>query len=128
MSPLVLNSPAKINLLLAITGRRTDGFHSLVSVVTPLAWGDTLRVEPAEGGEVALACDDAAVPTGEDNLIVRAARLFRERTGWAGGVRFTLEKRIPMGAGGGGPGCTPAFGGAGGGARGAATRWRRCAG
>lgn len=102
MSPLVLSSPAKINLTLAITGRRADGFHSLVSVVTPLAWGDTLKVEPAADGEVSLVCDDPAVPLGEDNLIVRAARRFRDRTGWDGGVRFTLQKRIPMGAGLGG--------------------------
>ncbi|MFH1498540.1 MAG: 4-(cytidine 5'-diphospho)-2-C-methyl-D-erythritol kinase [Verrucomicrobiota bacterium] len=102
MSPLVLSSPAKINLSLAITGRRPDGFHSLVSVVTPLAWGDTLRVEPAADGEASLVCDDPAVPVGEDNLVIRAARRFRERSGWTGGVAFRLEKRIPMGAGLGG--------------------------
>ncbi len=102
MSPLVLSSPAKINLLLAITGRRADGFHSLMSVVSPVAWGDTLWVESAADGEVLLVCDDPAVPLGEDNLIVRAERLFRGRSGWTGGVKFSLEKRIPMGAGLGG--------------------------
>lgn len=102
MSTLVLSSPAKINLSLAITGRRADGFHSLVSVVAPLQWGDSLGVGPGDDGEVSLVCDDATVPVGDDNLIVRAARSFLERSGWTGGVRFTLEKRIPMGAGLGG--------------------------
>ncbi len=44
--PLSLFAPAKINLFLAITGRRADGFHELVSLVCPLAWGDTLQLHP----------------------------------------------------------------------------------
>lgn len=95
-----LLAPAKVNLLLAITGRRPDGFHDLVSVAAPLEFGDTLRVERADG--FGLGCDDAAVPAGEDNLILRAARLFAEATGWSGGARFQLTKRIPLGAGLGG--------------------------
>lgn len=96
-------APAKINLFLAVTERRPDGFHNLVSVVTPLAWGDTLHLEPSGGeGGVTLACEDETVPLGGENLILRAALRFRERTGWQGGGVFRLEKRIPMGAGLGG--------------------------
>lgn len=101
MPPLaVVPAPAKLNLFLAITGRRTDGFHDLVSVVAPLEWGDTLRAEAA--GEFSLACDRPAVPVDETNLILKAARAFRAATGWSGGAKFFLEKRIPMGAGLGG--------------------------
>lgn len=100
MSALSFFSPAKINLSLAITGRRADGFHELVSVVAPLAWGDTLEAEPA--AEFALACDDPAVPTDASNLVLKAAAAFRGATGWGGGARFVLKKRIPMGAGLGG--------------------------
>jgi len=96
-------SPAKINLSLAITGRRPDGYHELVSVVTPLAWGDTLVAERmADGAGFALTCDDPAVPSGPENLVMKAAAAFRESTGWSGGVNFTLHKQIPMGAGLGG--------------------------
>lgn len=96
-------APAKINLFLAVTERRTDGFHNLVSVAAPLAWGDTLRFEPSGAeGPVSLACEDPSVPLGEDNLILRAAKAFRERSGWCGGGVFRLEKRVPMGAGLGG--------------------------
>jgi 4-diphosphocytidyl-2-C-methyl-D-erythritol kinase len=105
MSSAVVFSPAKINLFLAVTGRRADGYHDLVSVVAPVEFGDTLRIEAGAAGEFALECDDASVPTGEDNLVLRAARLFAEKTGWGGGAKFFLEKRIPMGAGlGGGSG------------------------
>lgn len=98
-------SPAKINLFLAITGRRPDGFHDLVSVVAPLDFGDRLEVESrasAAGGRFLLECDDPAVPTDEGNLVIKAARAFAAATGWAGAVRFNLTKRIPMGAGLGG--------------------------
>ena len=93
-------SPAKINLFLAVTGRRTDGFHDLVSLAVPLDFGDELRVE--EAGKFSLGCDDSAVPVDESNLILKAAAAFAKATGWKGGVAFRLTKRIPMGAGLGG--------------------------
>jgi 4-diphosphocytidyl-2-C-methyl-D-erythritol kinase len=93
-------SPAKLNLFLAVTGRRPDGFHNLVSVAAPLAWGDELRVVPAD--DFHLACGDPAVPVDGSNLILKAAQSFRAATGWPGGARFELVKRIPMGAGLGG--------------------------
>lgn len=93
-------APAKINLFLAVTGKRADGFHDLVSVAAPLAFGDTLRVEP--DGAFSLACSDPEVPVDETNLVLKAARAFAAQTGWRGGAKFFLEKRIPMGAGLGG--------------------------
>jgi 4-diphosphocytidyl-2-C-methyl-D-erythritol kinase len=102
MSSLVAFSPAKINLFLAITDRRADGFHNLVSVVAPLAFGDTLWFEPRQGGGVQLECDDPAVPLDSTNLILRAAKLFEETSGKPVHGCFRLTKRIPMGAGLGG--------------------------
>lgn len=93
-------APAKLNLFLAITGRRADGFHDLVSVVAPLEFGDTLRAERA--AETTLTCDDPAVPVDASNLVLKAAAVFARRTGWRGQVRFRLAKRVPMGAGLGG--------------------------
>jgi 4-diphosphocytidyl-2-C-methyl-D-erythritol kinase len=103
-SPLLTTSahfcPAKLNLYLAVTGRRADGFHDLVSVVVPVDFGDTLTLEPA--GEFSLCCDDPAVPVDGTNLVLKAAQAFRAASGWTGGARFTLTKRIPLGAGLGG--------------------------
>jgi 4-diphosphocytidyl-2-C-methyl-D-erythritol kinase len=98
---VTLASPAKINLFLAVTGRRADGFHDLVSVAAPLEFGDELGAEEAGGG-FGLACDTAGVPLDDTNLILKAARLYAAETGWKGGAKFTLSKRIPMGAGLGG--------------------------
>lgn len=103
MDSLTIFSPAKINLFLAVTGRRSDGFHDLVSVVAPLAFGDTLRLTRLrEVHDVRLSCNHPAVPPGADNLAVRAAEAFRAATGIHDGVAIELVKRIPLGAGLGG--------------------------
>ncbi len=100
VSPISIFAPAKLNLFLAITGRRPDGFHDLVSVVAQLDFGDTLHAEAADG--FALTCSDPEVPGDASNLVLKAARAFAAATGWTGGARFTLEKRVPVGAGLGG--------------------------
>ncbi len=94
------SAPAKINLLLAITGLRPDGFHSLVSLVTPISLCDTLAGTPAERD--CLSCDEPGVPTDDSNLVCRATRLFREQVPDCPPVAWTLKKVIPHGAGLGG--------------------------
>jgi len=95
------HSPAKLNLFLAVTGRRPDGYHELVSLAAPLTWGDDLLAEETEGG-FSLECSDPRVPLGRDNLVLRAAEAFQAASGWRGGARFILDKRIPIEAGLGG--------------------------
>ena len=94
------NAPAKINLLLAITGLRPDGFHSLVSLVTPISLCDTLAGAPADSDS--LSCDTPGVPTDDSNLVCRATRLFREQVPACPPIAWTLKKAIPHGAGLGG--------------------------
>lgn len=98
-------SPAKLNLFLAVTGRRADGFHDLVSVAAPVDFGDDVEArskEPGAGGQFTLECDNPEVPVDGSNLILKAAEAFAAATGWSGRVHFKLMKRIPMGAGLGG--------------------------
>ena len=122
-----LFSSAKVNLFLAITGRRADGFHDLVSVVAPLDFGDQLVAEvrgqrsedrgpsfakasavakpmadKSEGRQFTLECDHPEVPVDGSNLVLRAAEAFAAATGWKEQVHFCLTKRIPLGAGLGG--------------------------
>lgn len=101
MIPITLPSPAKLNLFLAITGRREDGFHNLVSVAAPVEFGDTLTVEARAAG-FTLECDEPDLETDGTNLVLKAAQAFAEATGWRGGAHFTLAKRIPVAAGLGG--------------------------
>ena len=90
---------AKVNLYLHVVGRRPDGLHLLDSLVVFADIGDALVVRPA--ADLTLAIDGpfaAAVPAGDDNLVLRAARLLRQRDGAAIG----LTKRLPVAAGLGG--------------------------
>lgn len=96
-------APAKINLYLAVTGTREDGFHNLVSLVAPISYGDVLTVERAENAfEDVLSCDDPSVPTNAENLILQASAFCREYYGITEYFKFHLKKKIPIGAGLGG--------------------------
>jgi 4-diphosphocytidyl-2-C-methyl-D-erythritol kinase len=94
-------APAKLNLFLHITGRRSDGYHLLQSVFQFLDHGDTLHFEPRTDDRIRRVTDLAGVPE-EKDLVVRAARLLQEATGYRGGVDIVVEKRLPMGGGLGG--------------------------
>jgi 4-diphosphocytidyl-2-C-methyl-D-erythritol kinase len=100
LSSITIFAPAKLNLFLAVTGRRADGFHDLVSVVAPLAFGDTLHAEMAEA--FSLRCDDPELPVDGSNLVLKAAHAFAAASPWLGRAAFFLEKRIPTGGGMGG--------------------------
>src|SRR5256714_11755725 len=96
-------APAKINLSFRIKGLRADGFHEIETLMAPIALADRLEIERAgEHGRIHFSCDDASLPSGDDNLVIRAAKLFQERTKITGGIAVSLEKKIPHGAGLGG--------------------------
>ncbi|HVF70193.1 MAG TPA: 4-(cytidine 5'-diphospho)-2-C-methyl-D-erythritol kinase [Chthoniobacterales bacterium] len=98
-----LLAPAKINLSFAIKSRRPDGFHEIETLMVPISVSDRLTIAPTRNtGEIHFSCDDPSLPHGDDNLVVRAAKLFRERTGNHSGLTITLKKKIPHGAGLGG--------------------------
>ena len=94
--------PAKVNLFLAVTGRRADGFHELISVMAPLDVGDCLRIRLAPAGETRLSCSDPSLPCDERNLVWQAVAAFRRRHPYPEAVQVDLEKRVPVGAGLGG--------------------------
>lgn len=99
-----LFAPAKINLSFEIKGRRADGFHEIETLMTPISLADrlTLEVTSSDDNGIDFSCDDPSLPTGEENLVVRAVRLFREATKTTAGIKIVLEKKIPHGAGLGG--------------------------
>jgi 4-diphosphocytidyl-2-C-methyl-D-erythritol kinase len=98
-----LYAPAKINLSFEIKGRREDGFHEIETLMAPISLSDRLTIERnPEANDVQFSCDDSSLPDGENNLVVRSARLFQKTTKIAAGVKIALEKKIPHGAGLGG--------------------------
>ena len=100
---MLIRANAKINIGLFVTRKREDGYHELETVMFPVrGLYDELTVCRAEGDGVIFAGVGIEVDCPDDkNLCVRAARLMQQRYG-VGGVRITLDKRVPFGAGLGG--------------------------
>ncbi|OAI02473.1 4-(cytidine 5'-diphospho)-2-C-methyl-D-erythritol kinase [Methylomonas methanica] len=94
-------APAKLNLMLRITGRRPDGYHLLQTVFQIIDLCDWITFHPAENGRVYLRNPIPGVPEHED-LTVRAANLLKQYTGCSSGVCIDVEKNLPMGGGLGG--------------------------
>jgi 4-diphosphocytidyl-2-C-methyl-D-erythritol kinase len=106
---LRVRAPAKINLSLAVRGRRADGFHELDTVLCALELADELTASAASGPGLSLAVRGpaaAGVPADSSNLVLRAAQalgaLARARGLQPCGIEFALEKRVPAAAGLGG--------------------------
>jgi 4-diphosphocytidyl-2-C-methyl-D-erythritol kinase len=99
-----VQAPAKINLILRVLGRRSDGYHDVWSLMQTVALYDDLRIaiHPADSPGIELRCDDDALPVDRSNLVFRAAALVLERVGRPVRLSIELQKRIPMGAGLGG--------------------------
>ena len=96
-------APAKINLSLKILGRRPDGFHDIETFIAPISLCDELKIDKNKAAEgVEFRCDDPSVPTGDENLVVRAAKAFFEAAKLKASVSIELKKKIPHGAGLGG--------------------------
>ena len=116
LTPVVRLAPAKLNLTLAVLGRRPDGYHDLHSVMAPLELADRLSMLPTTGSEDRLHVSDLPAGPERENLVLRAVSALRERlggtveppgAGWnprpfLPPLAIRLEKRIPVAAGLGG--------------------------
>ncbi len=108
MSELVVRlAPAKLNLTLAVVGRRGDGFHDLHSVFVPLDLADRLSLAPGTRRDT-LHVEGPDTGPHADNLVLRGIAAARAAVGEGPGKPPTpplaarLEKRIPVAAGLGG--------------------------
>ncbi len=96
-------APAKLNLALHLRRRREDGYHELETIFAFTDFGDVLQVAAAEALSLTVIGDFAAAAgAGEDNLVLRAARLLAGAAGVPARAALTLDKRIPVAAGLGG--------------------------
>ena len=108
---LLGRAPAKLNLALELTGRRSDGFHQLAAISQTIDWSDIVALEADSGlaggdfptPELQVWGPEAhRVPAGQANIAVRAALLLRERGLGVPVRRLGLEKRVPPQSGLGG--------------------------
>jgi 4-diphosphocytidyl-2-C-methyl-D-erythritol kinase len=121
VTPVVRLAPAKVNLTLAVVGRRPDGYHALHTVMAPLGLADrlSLAVDPSPGARDSLHVEGFDAGPAADNLVLRAIagtrRAIRGRLGAEPpALAARLDKRIPVAAGlaGGSSDAAAAIGGA----------------
>jgi 4-diphosphocytidyl-2-C-methyl-D-erythritol kinase len=90
---------AKINLTLEVTGRRSDGYHEVVTIFQEVDLKDTLTFKARRG--LTLDCHIPDLKPSQ-NLAFKAAELLRKEAGSRKGAALRIEKRIPPAAGLGG--------------------------
>tara|TARA_B100000315_G_C14569337_1_gene584655 strand:+ start:99 stop:1037 length:939 start_codon:yes stop_codon:yes gene_type:complete len=108
-------APAKINFILSVLDRRSDGYHDIWSLMQMLELHDSIRLSCDASPErlaapkahrelfpITLECSDARLPCDQENLVYRAARAVMEKTGIYPKLHIQIIKRIPIAAGLGG--------------------------
>lgn len=90
---------AKINLGLKVLGKRTDGYHEIDMIMHSVDLCDVLTITHAT--QLGLQINNSPVlqKDTQENLIIKAARVLQEHTGYNGGAQIILEKNIPLEAG-----------------------------
>lgn len=93
---------AKINLYLDVTGKRSDGFHDIETVMHTVSLSDTVTVEIAPSREAGVTMQiegEHRLPADDKNIAVKAAKLYLSRAGIKERVNIILSKNIPIAAG-----------------------------
>jgi 4-diphosphocytidyl-2-C-methyl-D-erythritol kinase len=93
-----VTSYAKVNLTLDVGAKRpSDGYHPVRTVMVPISLADEVTVTMS--GDVQVVCEPDLVGDPERNLAYRAAKLLQAETGYTGGARIQIQKRIPVAGG-----------------------------
>jgi 4-diphosphocytidyl-2-C-methyl-D-erythritol kinase len=96
-------APAKVNLFLHVTGKRSDGYHLLDSLVVFAEAADRIRFTPSDTLALAITGPFAASLAAEpDNLVLRAARMLAAEAGVRPSGTLNLDKQLPVASGIGG--------------------------
>ncbi len=95
---ITLWSPAKINLHLAVLGKRPDGYHEVEMLMQMVGLCDEITVA-LRGEGIHVSCDTATVPSGEGNIAWKAAHELLRASGRKAGIAISIKKNIPIAAG-----------------------------
>ncbi|QSH40116.1 4-(cytidine 5'-diphospho)-2-C-methyl-D-erythritol kinase [Lentisphaerota bacterium ZTH] len=103
MEAVTYTAPAKINLYLKVTGKRSDGYHNLDTLFLPLSFpADRVTLDFAAKEGIEIACNTYGVPLDSKNICWKAADSYYKQAGIAPACKITIEKNIPVAAGLGG--------------------------
>lgn len=98
MNEYQLKAYAKINLGLDVTGKLPNGYHQVKMIMQSIGLWDELTLQKTDHG-ISVTTDSDLLPTDENNLIYKAAKLMFEKYKIRSGVRIHLQKNIPIAAG-----------------------------
>lgn len=99
MDKIQLKALAKINLGLDVLRRREDGYHEVKMIMQTISLCDELEIRKVKQPGIQVKTNLYYLPTNENNLVHKAARLLMEEFGIGGGVSINLQKKIPVSAG-----------------------------
>lgn len=103
MDRITVTAPAKINLMLDVTGRRSDGYHTLNTIMQSISLADTVFLKLNDSGKIAVDCKGVELDSFTDNIAYKAATAFYEHTKInCKGLLIKIDKQIPLQAGLGG--------------------------
>lgn len=96
-----IGAQAKLNLHLRVLAREESGFHTIETLFHRIDLADDISIAVTTG-ERTIDVQGAEMGPAPSNLAFRAAKAYADHTGWPGGFRIELDKKIPVGAGLGG--------------------------
>ena len=94
-----LRALAKIHLGLDVLGKREDGYHELRMIMQTINMYDQLEIEVSQEPGIHISTNLPFIPTNENNLVYKAAKLLMDEFQITQGVRVELQKFIPVAAG-----------------------------
>ena len=99
MDRLTVCSPAKLNLVLDVLGKRPDGFHELRTIFERISLSDQITLSRNKSKKIRIHCAHPDVPRGPSNLIYKAAEMISRDFSIAEGIDINIIKNIPVAAG-----------------------------
>ncbi len=99
MDKIQLKALAKINLGLDVLRRREDGYHEVKMIMQTISLCDELELRRTRQPGIQVRTNLPYLPTNENNLVYKAAKLLQDEFGMKEGVSIQLRKKIPVAAG-----------------------------
>jgi len=99
MDRLTISSPAKLNLVLDVLGKRPDGFHELKTIFERISLSDQITLTRNKSNKISISCLHPHVPRGQGNLVFKAAVMLARDFSISDGLNIDIIKNIPVAAG-----------------------------
>lgn len=99
MKEIAVKALAKINLGLDVVGKREDGYHEVKMVMQTIHLFDRLEMKKTQADEITITTNLTFLPTNENNLVYKAAKLLKDEFSIKDGIHVKLHKHIPVAAG-----------------------------